>query len=125
MAYEIDRLRENPVTQPSLPEMATKALDMLSKNNNPFFIMIEGARIDMAAHSHDAYAHYLEIMQYQSTVALVKEFVDKNPNTYVVSVADHATGGITLGESFHNGTYPDPYMWYPAKLLAVSLTKII
>jgi len=116
MDYEIDRIRQDPQTQPSLPEMVTKALGLLKDNDNPFFLMIEGARIDMAGHNHDAYAHYMEIMQYQDTVAVVKKFVQEFPNTYVVSVADHATGGISLGSSFHNGTYPDPYMWYPENL---------
>jgi len=116
MDFELDRIRENPPSQPSLPEMVTRALGLLKENDNPFFLMIEGARIDMAGHNHDAYAHYLEIMQYQDSVAIVKKFVQENPNTYVVSVADHATGGISLGSSFYNGTYPDPYMWYPDNL---------
>jgi len=125
MDYEIDRIHMNPINQPSLPEMAVKALDLLEKNENPFFLLIEGARIDMAAHSHDAYTHYLEIMQYQETVAAVKAFVDQNPNTYVVSVADHATGGISLGQSYFNGTYPDPYLWLPSKLLHVIIILFI
>lgn len=125
MAYEIDRIHENPVSQPSLSEMTIKTLDLLKENDNPFFLLIEGARIDMAAHSHDAYAHYLEIMEYQSTISVVKDFVDKNPNTYVISVADHATGGISLGQSYYNGTYPDPYMWYPDQLLGVCKITIL
>jgi len=117
MSYEIDRIHQDPIEEPSLTEMTIKALDLLKENDNPFFMLIEGARIDMAAHAHDAYTHYLEIMQYQDTVNVVKQFVKENPNTYVVSVADHGTGGISLGQSFYNGTYPDPYMWYPANLL--------
>lgn len=126
MSYEIDRIHQNPVQEPSLPEMTIKALDLLKENDNPFFMLIEGARIDMAAHAHDSYTHYLEIMQYQDTISLVKQFVDENPNTYVISVADHATGGISLGESFFNGTYPDPYMWYPDLLLGqIASTEIM
>lgn len=52
MEYEIDR---NPETQPSLTEMSKKALDVLYKatenKEKGFFLMIEGSRIDMAAHS--------------------------------------------------------------------------
>jgi alkaline phosphatase len=51
MAYEIDR---NATVEPSLKEMARTALDIInhaSRNNGKgFFIMIEGSRIDMAAH---------------------------------------------------------------------------
>jgi len=122
LAYEVDRVQQNPPTQPSLTQMVTKTLQMLKDNENPFFLLIEGARIDMAAHNHDAYAHYLEIMEYQRTVEIVKDFVDKNPNTYVVSVADHATGGISTGQSLLNGSYPDPYMWYPQNLLGQTMS---
>lgn len=52
MAYEIDRV---PSKEPSLSEMSQKALDVLFKatenTDKGFFIMIEGSRIDMAAHS--------------------------------------------------------------------------
>ena len=52
MSYEIDR---NPSEQPSLKEMVHKALAILDKQSRDagkgFFLMIEGSRIDMAAHS--------------------------------------------------------------------------
>lgn len=52
MAYEIDRDEKK---EPSLTEMSKKALDILyeaSKDSEKgFFLMIEGSRIDMAAHS--------------------------------------------------------------------------
>ena len=115
--YEVDRIQQNPKTQPSLSEMTAKALELLQAADEPFFLLVEGARIDMAGHNHDAYAHYLEIEEYQETVKLVKQFVSEEPNTYVVSVADHATGGITIGLALANGTYQDPYMWYPNNLL--------
>jgi len=53
MAFEIDR----PATQPSLKEMTVKALELLgNKQNNKdgFVLLIEGSRIDMAAHMNDA-----------------------------------------------------------------------
>jgi alkaline phosphatase len=46
--YEIDRRRVTPPTQPSLYQMATKALDLLVAQDKPFFVMIEAGRIDMA-----------------------------------------------------------------------------
>lgn len=52
MSYEIDR---NAKAEPSLSEMSKKALDIMYKatenKENGFFMMIEGSRIDMAAHS--------------------------------------------------------------------------
>lgn len=52
MSYEIDR---DPDLEPSLTEMTQKALDVLYQSTKDtkegFFLMIEGSRIDMAAHS--------------------------------------------------------------------------
>ena len=52
LAYEIDR---DATKEPSLSEMSRKALDILFKatedREEGFFLMIEGSRIDMAAHS--------------------------------------------------------------------------
>lgn len=52
MAYEIDR---DESQEPSLSEMSEKALDILytatKDKEKGFFLMIEGSRIDMAAHS--------------------------------------------------------------------------
>jgi alkaline phosphatase len=52
MSYEIDR---NDQSEPSLREMSEKALNILkatsADSDKGFFLMIEGSRIDMAAHS--------------------------------------------------------------------------
>lgn len=55
MNYEIDR---DPALEPSLTEMTDKALKILSSSaekdeeeDKGFFLMVEGSRIDMAAHS--------------------------------------------------------------------------
>jgi alkaline phosphatase len=110
MAYSIDRLADK---EPSLEEMATKALDILSAatqdSEKGFFLMIEGSRIDMAAHSNDPAAHIHEILAYQDTVDAVKKFVDANPNTVVISVSDHETGGLSVAHQL-GLEYPE-YMW--------------
>ena len=53
MAYDIDR---NPEEEPSLAEMTKIAIDKLSRNGNGFFLMVEGSKIDWAAHANDAAA---------------------------------------------------------------------
>lgn len=112
MDYELDR---NPAEQPALHEMVSKALSILKKKSKKedkgFFMMIEGSRIDMAAHNNDPAAHVHDILEYQRTVALVNQFVDENPNTVVISTSDHETGGFTAGRQV--GTRYPEYLWYP------------
>ncbi|KAJ2956829.1 hypothetical protein NQZ79_g7339 [Umbelopsis isabellina] len=111
MSYNIDR---DPEKEPSLAEMSKKALSILSKaskkENKGFFLLIEGSRIDMAAHSNDPASHVHEILAYQDTIQVVKDFVDANPGTVVVSTSDHETGGFTLGRQT-SPDYPE-YKWY-------------
>ncbi|KAJ2909727.1 vacuolar alkaline phosphatase [Coemansia aciculifera] len=113
MSYEIDR---NPSREPSLAEMTVKALEILKestkRSRQGFFIMIEGARIDMAAHDNDPAAHLRDIVQYWEAVAAVRRFVDRNSDTTMIGTSDHETGGLSLGIS------PD-YLWYPKYLKPV------
>ncbi|SPO27968.1 probable PHO8 - repressible alkaline phosphatase vacuolar [Ustilago trichophora] len=120
MAYEIDR---NATVEPSLKEMALTALNGLRNANEPYFIMIEGARIDHAAHNNDPIGHIHDILAYNEMVQAVVDWVDANaannphePETIVFSVADHECGGLTLGlqRSEDEEAY---YGWYPDVLL--------
>lgn len=114
MDYEIDRKTSE---QPSLKEMTAKALELLSKNKNGFVLMIEGSRLDHAAHGKDAAAFAQEILMYDETIGLVKEFINKNPNTLMVSTSDHGTGGITVGRDVNNKI---AYLYHPEQLHAAS-----
>ncbi|KAF9898926.1 hypothetical protein BX616_003441 [Lobosporangium transversale] len=112
MNYEIDR---NPEKEPSLSEMAAAALKSLKGNagtNQGFFLLIEGSRIDMAAHNNDPVGHVHDILEYHRTVAVVRDFVNKNPDTLLISTSDHETGGFTLGFQDDPKTYPE-YLWKP------------
>ncbi|KAH8551104.1 alkaline phosphatase [Umbelopsis sp. PMI_123] len=124
MSYEIDR---NNDTEPSLREMSEKALDILksatANSEKGFFLMIEGSRIDMAAHSNDAAAHLQDIYAYHDTVEMVKNFVDENPGTILISTSDHETGGFTLARQVSDA-YPK-YLWYPDVLSRVKNSTIV
>ncbi|KAJ1667798.1 vacuolar alkaline phosphatase [Coemansia sp. RSA 1813] len=115
MDYEIDR---DPKVQPSLAEMAGKALEILGhathKKNAGFFLMIEGSRIDMAAHTNDPAAHVRDILAYWDAVSVVRKFVDKNPDTVLISVSDHETGGFSVAKQL-TSEYPE-YLWNPYAL---------
>lgn len=102
LEYVIDRQDHKKTTQPSLVEMTAKALELLSKNDNGFVLIIEGSRIDHAAHSNDPAAFVQEILSYDQTIGLVKEFINTHPSSLMLSMADHATGGITVGADVNN-----------------------
>ncbi|KAJ3109714.1 hypothetical protein HDU96_007159 [Phlyctochytrium bullatum] len=124
ISYEIDR---NDAEQPSLSEMAAKALKILKANCKGcpgFFLMIEGSRIDMAAHrltanirSNDAPTHVREILEYNKVINETKKFVEANPGSTMISVSDHETGGVSVGTQL-TAAYPT-YEWKPLVLANV------
>eukprot|EP00033_Pygsuia_biforma_P002064 GCRY01002293.1.p1 GENE.GCRY01002293.1~~GCRY01002293.1.p1 ORF type:complete len:545 (-),score=89.19 GCRY01002293.1:410-2044(-) len=112
--YMMDR---SPTTsQPTLSQMASFAIEKLNQESDKgFFVVIEGSRIDHAAHDNDPAAHLHEITEYQKTVASVLGWAKDRANTLVISVSDHETGGLTLGRQVGNET-STPYAWYPEVL---------
>ncbi|MEE2924978.1 MAG: alkaline phosphatase [bacterium] len=94
--YAIDRKGSDHTTLKDYVSMAIKSL----KNPNGFFLMAEGGKIDWACHSNDAATAALEVLDFDEAVKVAVDFYEKHPDeTTVVVVADHETGGLSLGLS--------------------------
>jgi alkaline phosphatase len=76
--------------------MTSKALDVLAGNEKGFFLMVEGGKIDYAAHHNDAASVILETLAFDKAVQVAYEFQKKNPDTLLVITADHETGGLVI-----------------------------
>lgn len=96
MSYDIDRDMDK---EPSLAEMTSKALEVLNKDKNGFFLMVEGSQPDWAGHANDPVAMTSEIVAFNEAVKVAKDFVDKDKNTVLVIASDHGTGGLTFGHN--------------------------
>ncbi len=107
MDFDIDR---DPEQQPSLAEMTARAIDLLKDDPDGFFLMIEGSRIDHAAHVNDAAAHLHDILAFDEAVAVALDFARRDGQTLLVSTSDHETGGLTLGRSIDGQAR---YTWNP------------
>jgi len=94
--WELDR---DSTTTPGLVQMADAALRLLHGAAGGFFVMIEGSKIDKAAHRNDAAAYLKEILTFDETIGLVLDFARADGETLVVITADHETGGLSLGRS--------------------------
>ncbi|MFT3814043.1 MAG: alkaline phosphatase [Acidovorax sp.] len=92
MAYELDRVNQN-LNQPSLSDMATKALDVLSRNDKGFFLMVEGGRIDHALHGTNAKRALEDTLAFDKAIENVRAYMEKKDpglkNTLIVVTADH------------------------------------
>ena len=72
------------------------AIEILKKNNNGFFLMIEGAQIDWGGHDNHTPYIVTEMLDFDRTIGEVLKFAAKNGETLVVITADHETGGFSI-----------------------------
>jgi alkaline phosphatase len=103
LTYEYDRLMDN--TEPHLAQMATKALDFMAIDPDGFFLMIEGANIDPAAHANSIARTTREVVEFHNTVQIALNWIAGRNDTMLIVVADHETGGLTATKQ-GTGNYP-------------------
>lgn len=103
MGYEIDR--KDQKIKP-LSEYTAKVIAQLSLNElDRFFIMVEGGKIDVAAHGNDAPAMVAELLEFDRAIGKALDFYQKHPeNTLILVTADHETGGLAYSGSPDAGT---------------------
>lgn len=94
MAPELDR---EVTSEPNLKEMTSKAIEALSKDNDGFFLMVEGSQIDWAGHAHDAAYAMKDTEAFEEAVETALEFAKTDGKTLVVIMGDHETGGMSVG----------------------------
>ena len=104
MDVYIDReVTKNPAVlgnfndQPTLMDMTKAAIDVLSKNKNGFFLMVEGACIDKQLHTMDWQRATYDTIEMDKAVGIAKEFAKKNEDTLIIVVADHSHGASITG----------------------------
>lgn len=83
--------------QPGLVEMTEKAIGALQKNPNGFFLMVEGACVDKQLHTMDWQRAAYDNIELDKAVGAARRFAEKNGDTLIVVVADHAHGASITG----------------------------
>ena len=100
LPYAINR-NDNDLT---LAQITEAGIDFLSdKSDKGFFMMIEGGKIDYAAHNDDGATVFQEVLDLNEAVKVALEFYNKHKDeTLIIVTADHETGGLVLG---YHGDY--------------------
>jgi alkaline phosphatase len=124
MAYDIDR---DPSKEPSLAEMTQKAIEKLSKNENGFFLMVEGSKIDWAAHANDPIALITDMLAFDKACGVAFDFAKSNSETLVIVVPDHGNSGFSIGSGRCGGysTMTKDQLWGPAVRFKTSSEGLI
>ena len=96
LPYVVDTRAMGLESVPSLKDMVSAALDVLSRAGTGFFLMVEGGRIDYAGHDNDAGTMLHGIIDFDEALGAVLDFQSRHPDTLVIVTADHGTGGFSF-----------------------------
>ena len=83
-------------TAPTLSVMTQKAIELLNATTQPFFLMVEGSKIDSAGHDNDLVYLAHQIIEFEKAVRAAKAYAEQNANCQLIVTADHETGGLTV-----------------------------
>ncbi len=103
MDYELDRTED----MWSLADYVEKGIEVLD-NDNGFFMMCEGGKIDWACHANDSASTISDSFALAVAVQVAIVFAAHHPDLMLILVTgDHETGGLTIGFA---GTDYDTYL---------------
>jgi alkaline phosphatase len=83
--------------QPDLTDQVRASLEILSKNDRGFVLMVESGRIDKYSHSLDWERAVYDTIMLDNAVKVAKDFAAARNDTLVIVVADHAHGVAIVG----------------------------
>ena len=83
--------------QPDLTDQVRAALDILSRNDKGFVLMVESGRIDKYSHSLDWERSVYDTIMLDNAVKLAKEFASRRNDTMIIVVADHGHPTAIVG----------------------------
>jgi len=98
MVHDIDRSKLAP-DEPSLAEMTEKGIEILSKDTDGFFLMVEGSQVDWSSHDNDPVGVVTDYIAFDQAVRVALDFAKSHPEqrTLVLIFPDHDNGGMSLG----------------------------
>ncbi|MHC0447975.1 alkaline phosphatase [Flavobacterium sp. 3-218] len=120
LPYSIDRTNIAELQNtPTLAEMSTAAINQMKDHDNGFVLMIEGGKVDWAAHANDISALLHDQLAFDDVIKAVIDFAEKDKETLVIITTDHgnANPGLIYGadavknfKSIANYKYTNEYI---------------
>ena len=96
MTYDLDRQNDKTINEPTLAEMTEKTIEVLSQDEEGFFLMVEGGILDWCSHDRDVAAVVTETATFDDAVQVALDFAAEDGETLVVVTADHECGGLQM-----------------------------
>ena len=84
-------------------EMVAKALEILDRDADGFFMAVEVDEIDDAGHEHSPRLLFSSGQELNRIAEVLKRYQREHPNTLVIITADHETGGLGIEAHYQAG----------------------
>ncbi len=81
-----------------LPDATHKAAQILDRDKDGFFMMVEGAQIDWGGHSRNSKFIINEMLDFDRSVGKAIDFAEADGETLVIVTSDHETGGYSIND---------------------------
>lgn len=94
--FRLGSLTTTATDEPSLADMTAKAIELLARDPEGFFLMVEGSQIDWAGHANNLDNCIRQTLLFDMAVKQALDFAQKTGDTLVLVTADHETGGMAL-----------------------------
>lgn len=78
----------------TLAEMTQAAITALSADEDGFFLMVEGSKVDTGGHSNNTAQMSSDYIAFDEAFKVAVDFAKSRTDTVVVAVPDHDTGGL-------------------------------
>ena len=115
--FRLDSKKHYRQNEPTLPRMTAAALETLEKDEDGFFLLVEGSQIDWANHHNDVAYQVGETLAFDAAVQVVLNWVDEKPSrrqhTLVIIAPDHETGGFAINDT-RKGKYQPGHLVHGA-----------
>lgn len=83
---------------PSLAILTKKAIEVLSKNEKGFILVVEEGLIDTYSHAQNIKSALNKVLELDKAVRVALNYARSNNDTLVIVTADHETGGLMVRE---------------------------
>ena len=105
-------------TQATIAEMTEAAITALSDDEDGFFLMVEGSKVDTGGHANDATIVASEFLAFDAAFKVALDFAKSRTDTVVIAAPDHDTGGLNISNDMSSqvalvqqGTNPSTISW--------------
>jgi alkaline phosphatase len=101
-----------PIENPTLADSSVAALEVLSRDTDGFFLLIEQGHVDWANHGHDFARAIGCVADLDRAVRSVVDFIDRPndevdwTNTTLIVTADHSNGYLRFNSPLAKGELP-------------------